>query len=139
MIRTVVGLHPSCDPSGRKCPLDAGGIGAEKWRRPLVGDRRIDFVVARSLDRRPSLGPFLQLTPTGQLAGTQLDSSPLINSDLVNCGPNARGQGIQVYISFSGAGHPKGLWSGRQRYDGGLPGLPPWSDHFGKRRSCCGV
>ena len=110
VIRTVVGLHPSC----AGVAASATSMAAES--APISGvalsvgaDGSLLLAGAQPCPQAGRLGPFLQLTPTGQLADTQLDSSPLINSALVSCGPNARGPGFTVFICFSGAGHPKEL------------------------------
>jgi hypothetical protein len=110
VIRTVVGLHPSC------AGVAAGATSMAAESAPINGialsvgaDGSLLLEGAQPCPQARRLGPFLQLTPTGQLADTQLDSSPLINSALVNCGPSASGPGFTVFICFSGAGHPKEL------------------------------
>lgn len=110
VIRTVAGLHPSC----AGVAASATSMAAES--APLNGvalaagaDGSVLLEGAQPCPQAGRLGPFLQLTPTGQLADTQLDLSPLINSALVDCGPSANGRGFTVFVCFSGAGHPKEL------------------------------
>jgi len=109
-IRTVAGLHPSC------AGVAAGAASMAAESAPISGialsvgaDGSLLLAGAQPCPQAGHLGPFLQLTPAGQLADTQLDSSPLINSALVSCGPNASGPGFTVFLCFSGAGHPKEL------------------------------
>ena len=89
LIRTVVGLHPSC----AGVAASATSMAAES--APISGialsvgaDGSLLLAGAQPCPQAGHLGPFLQLTATGQLADIQLDSSPLINSALVSCGPN---------------------------------------------------
>ncbi|HUC13796.1 MAG TPA: hypothetical protein VMS00_05025 [Acidimicrobiales bacterium] len=110
VIRTVVGLHPSC----AGVAANATSIAAES--APISGialsvgaSGSLLLEGAQPCPQARRLGPFLQLTPTGQLADIQLDFSPLINSALVSCGPSASGPGFTVFLCFSGAGHPKEL------------------------------
>jgi hypothetical protein len=110
VIRTVAGLHPSC------AGVAAGATSISAESAPISGialsvgaDGSLLLEGAQPCPQAPRLGPFLRLTATGRLADTQLDSSPLINSALVSCGPSASGPGFTVFICFSGAGHPKEL------------------------------
>jgi hypothetical protein len=110
LIRTVVGLHPSC------AGVAAGATSMAAESAPINGialsvgaDGSLLLEGAQPCPQARRLGPFLQLTPTGQLADTQLDSSPLISSALVSCGPSASGPGFTVFICFSGAGYLKEL------------------------------
>jgi len=110
LIRTVVGLHPSCAGVAPNATSMAGESAPISGIALSVGaDGSLLLEGAQPCPQARRLGPFLQLTATGQLADTQLDSSPLINSALVNCGPSASGPGFTVFICFSGAGHPKEL------------------------------
>ena len=110
VIRTVVGLHPSCAGVAASATSMAAEAAPISGIALSVGsDGSLLLAGAQPCPRAGRLGPFLQLTPTGQLADTQLDSSPLINSALVSCGPNASGPGFTVFLCFSGAGHPKEL------------------------------
>lgn len=110
MISTVAGLHPSC----AGVAADATSIAAESAAlngNALSVDTGGSLLIAGAppcpLAHR--LGPFLQLMPTGELADTELDSSPLVHSALVNCGPSASGRGFTAFLCSSGAGHPKEL------------------------------
>lgn len=110
LIRTVAGLHPSCArvaANAKSMPANSASLNGV----PLSVDADGSLLLAGEQPCPPAgrLGPFLQLTKTGQLADTQLDSSPLINSALVSCGSSASGLGFTVFICFSGAGHPKEL------------------------------
>jgi hypothetical protein len=110
LIRTVVGLHPSCAGVAK----NAASIPAELatiYGAPLSVDADGSALLSliRPCSRAHSLGPFLQLTPEGELTNTELDNSGLVRSALVNCGPSASGPGFTVFFCDSGAGHPKEL------------------------------
>jgi hypothetical protein len=88
VIRTVAGLHPSCSGvvanatsmAAESAPLNGIALSVDVGGSLLLEG-------AQPCPQAVRLGPFLQLTATGQLADTKLDSSPLIHSALVNCGP----------------------------------------------------
>jgi hypothetical protein len=110
VIRTVAGLHPSC----AGVAVNATSIAAESAMlkdNPLSvgGDGLLLVAIAQPCPLAHQLGPFLQLSATGKLVDTQLDSSPLIHSTLVNCGASASGAGFRAFLCLSGAGHPKEL------------------------------
>ena len=104
VIRTVAGLHPSC----AGVTVNATSIAAESAmlkHNPLsVGDDGLLLVaIAQPCPLAHQLGPFLELTATGKLVDTQLDSSPLIHSILVNCGASASGAGFTAFLCLSPA------------------------------------
>jgi hypothetical protein len=112
VIRTLAGLHPSCAramPSAtsiaaNSAPLNGTPLSVSADGLPLL------FFPAQPCPQASHLGPFLQLTPSGELTNTELDTSRLTHSTLlVSCGSNASGSGFTAFFCDSGAGHPKRL------------------------------
>ena len=110
VIRTLAGLHPSC------AGVAPGATSIAANSAPVGGTLSVSanglplLFPAQPCPHATRLGPFLQLTPRGELTDTKLDTSHLTHSTLlVSCGPSASGSGFTAFFCFSGAGHPKRL------------------------------
>lgn len=110
VIRTLAGLHSSCAGVGTRATsivaISAsvgGGLSVSADGLPLLFPEQPCPHASR-------LGPFLELTPRGELTDTELDTSHLTHSTLlINCGTSASGSGFTAVFCDSGAGHPKRL------------------------------
>lgn len=110
ILRTVAGLHPSCATNHAATSISAQSAfmnGAELSYGP-VGVLEVSTNVCPNVN---DLGPFLELTASGELRKNSLDT---IGAASISCGDLAEGQGFAAFVCESGGGatafgHPKEL------------------------------
>jgi hypothetical protein len=127
VLRTVAGLHPSC-------PRDhaATSVAAESaWMYGAglsFGPGGVLEVTANPCPNVSKLGPFLELTVSGELR----DNSPdRIGAASISCGGIVEGQGFATFVCDSGGGatafgHPKELLV--VRANGSTAAYPAYED-----------
>ena len=115
VIRTVIGLHPSCagvGPGATSIAANsaaAGGLSVSANGSPLLSPAQpFPLPFPQPCPHARRLGPFLELTRRGELTDIKLDTSPLIHSMLLaDCGLEASGSDFTAYACASGAGGTK--------------------------------